>query len=361
VVRILPRLLRWLLFAGWLIVASGLLLLAVEGVARFAGYGPADRVKEAERFERRGYGKFVPDPELIWVLRRSWEGREPRGAAVRTNRLGLRGAEPTDRDGLRGRIAFLGDSVTYGHNLEEKDTIPARLAADLSRRLSGPVEVVNAGVPGYSTFQQGVQLTRLGEELAPDLVLLGFCLNDVTERYTWLSGYGGARFFMGGVDTTAAMGPLQRLWALSALRDWITTRLRDRAQQEERYEVSRLWLEPDAPEVRDAWSRVFEELRDLARRSRELDAPLAVVIYPFMEQMGAPRERAAPQAELVAFLRQEGIPALDLLAVPAIARRGPRIFQDPSHFAATGARAAARGIAEWIAAAHLLGPGASTP
>lgn len=352
--RILRRLLRPLLYVAWLIGASLLLLLAIEGVARLAGYGPRDDADGARRFQQRGYGKFVPDPELIWSLRSSWRGREPHGAAVRTNHLGLRGAEPEPRSEIAARISFLGDSVTYGHNLEERDTIPVRLSEELSQRLPGRVEVINLGVPGYSTFQQGIQLARLGPALAPDLVLLGFCLNDVVERYTWLSGYGGQRFFMGGVDTTAAMGPIERIWTLSALRDLIVRHARDRAQQEERYAVSRLWREPEALEVREAWERVFGELRELEAQSHELGAPLAVVIYPFMEQMLAPRARAAPQAELVRFLHGEGVPVLDLLALPRVARRGPRLFQDPSHFAPQGAHLAARMIAEWIEKAGLL-------
>lgn len=72
------------------------------------------------------------------------------------------------------RIVCLGDSSTFGMNVEEADTYPRQLAALLDEAQPGRFEVMNLGVPGY-TSRQGLELLRrevLG--LQPDVVTFAF-------------------------------------------------------------------------------------------------------------------------------------------------------------------------------------------
>lgn len=74
------------------------------------------------------------------------------------------------------RIACIGDSWTFGMNVDQDQTYPSRLLA----RLGDPqhVEVLNFGVLGYSSFQ-GLQLLKTRVlSLAPDILAIGFGMND---------------------------------------------------------------------------------------------------------------------------------------------------------------------------------------
>lgn len=77
------------------------------------------------------------------------------------------------------RIVCLGDSWTFGANVDQRDAYPERLAARIAEaRPDARVEVLNLGVMGYSS-RQGLELLRRRVlDLAPDIVLIGFAMND---------------------------------------------------------------------------------------------------------------------------------------------------------------------------------------
>jgi lysophospholipase L1-like esterase len=76
------------------------------------------------------------------------------------------------------RIACVGDSWTFGMNVNQDAAYPSRLEALLKQRLGPGVEVMNFGVLGYSSFQ-GLQLLKLRVlDLHPDVVMIGFGMND---------------------------------------------------------------------------------------------------------------------------------------------------------------------------------------
>src|SRR5581483_189566 len=60
---------------------------------------------------------------------------------------------PAEHDGVF-RIVCLGDSITFGFNVDQDETFPRRLERLLNQRHPGhPVEVVNTAVPGWSWLQ----------------------------------------------------------------------------------------------------------------------------------------------------------------------------------------------------------------
>jgi hypothetical protein len=88
------------------------------------------------------------EPELIWRLRPSPSG------PLATNELGLRdGPYRADAD---FKILLLGDSVSWGNGINDSDALYAsRLEVELNGQGRGiSYEVINSGVPGYSTFQE---------------------------------------------------------------------------------------------------------------------------------------------------------------------------------------------------------------
>jgi lysophospholipase L1-like esterase len=103
---------------------------------------------------------------------------------IRINSLGLRGPEVT-RSKAPGtlRILALGDSFTEGSEVPWEDVLSARLERALNAEPGPRVEVINAGVRGYGTADELLLLERLGFDLSPDLILLGFCVhNDVSDN-----------------------------------------------------------------------------------------------------------------------------------------------------------------------------------
>jgi lysophospholipase L1-like esterase len=77
------------------------------------------------------------------------------------------------------RVACIGDSWTFGMNVNQDQTYPARLDAWLRQQTPGSdVEVMNFGVLGYTSFQGLELLRRRVLDLHPDVLVIGFGMND---------------------------------------------------------------------------------------------------------------------------------------------------------------------------------------
>jgi hypothetical protein len=83
------------------------------------------------------------------------------------------------------RILVLGDSIAYGSGIPVEKTFPNRLESLLSNQ-SLPVEVVNAGVSGYTAYNELQYYLARGRDFEPDVVVVAFCMNDVVNpRLHW--------------------------------------------------------------------------------------------------------------------------------------------------------------------------------
>jgi hypothetical protein len=89
------------------------------------------------------------------------------------------------------RILILGDSVPYGPAVSRDDAFPDRLE-DLLRGYGETVDVINAGVAGYSPYNELHYYLIRGRAFEPDIVIVAFCMNDVANpRLHW--GYADER------------------------------------------------------------------------------------------------------------------------------------------------------------------------
>jgi len=100
--------------------------------------------------------------------------------SVTINRRGFRTAEfEIARRPSSLRVVCLGDSWTFGANVDDDATYPRRLAAALGSRFpTVDVEVLNLGVMGYSSLQGLALVRRQALALDPDVLVLGFGMND---------------------------------------------------------------------------------------------------------------------------------------------------------------------------------------
>jgi lysophospholipase L1-like esterase len=123
-----------------------------------------------------------PDPVLGW--------RNNPGASVRyrrseyqtdvaINALGFRDVqhETVKAPGVT-RVLALGDSFVEGYTVQLQESVTRRAEA-IGRSQGCPVEVVNAGVHGYSTDQEALWFVREAEPLGPDVVIVFVYYNDI--------------------------------------------------------------------------------------------------------------------------------------------------------------------------------------
>jgi len=96
------------------------------------------------------------------------------------NRYGLRGRLPElpKPPGVR-RIVCLGGSTTFGWTVSDEEGWPSQV----ERLLSEPVDVVNAGRPGATTFRNFAYLRDRLLQLQPDVVILYEGYNDMWRGY----------------------------------------------------------------------------------------------------------------------------------------------------------------------------------
>jgi len=125
--------------------------------------------------------RHLRDPELGWVMTPN-QTSFTIGQVVTVNDMGFRSDEISGEKPDGGlRIICLGDSQTFGNGVAQPDVYPAQLEAILESRLESPVEVINTGVQAYDTLQEVRLLERHAGALNPDIVTLGFYINDIFE------------------------------------------------------------------------------------------------------------------------------------------------------------------------------------
>ena len=118
---------------------------------------------------------FQKDRDLFWRMRPSQEikSRFFNDKNIRINSLGLRGEEISpDKTGKR--IVAIGNSCTFGWG----SSVQTIFATQLGHRLGQNWESINAGVPGYTSFQGKKFLSSDIVSLQPDILLVMFGWND---------------------------------------------------------------------------------------------------------------------------------------------------------------------------------------
>ena len=226
------------------------------------------------------------------------------GVEVTTNSLGLReGERARAKPPGTYRIVALGDSTTEGWGVAQDMTWPAQLERRLNAQpLKGfpeglHYEVLNLGVGNYNTVQEVMRLRNLGLSLDPDLVLLGYFINDAEPtpkpsrgfliEHSYLYAFVASRIRMFKPSTGTYLDYYKGLYA------------------------------NDFP----GWREAQAALKDLASISRERSIPAIMFIIPEMHKL----DDNYPFAEINHRLEQVGaavgLPVVDLL--PALKGHKP--------------------------------------
>lgn len=331
------------------------------------------------------------DPELHYVHRpgavRTLASVGRTEDLIRINALGFHDDElPREKPAGELRGLMLGDSVTMGYGITSAETFSTQLEALLAERdhRHATHQIINAGVHGYSTFQERVTLER-NLDLRPDFVAVGFCMNDVTEPFVVNTEYGGTGLDYHGVTQTPnpVSGWLANETGVGRLLQKLSQagKSLDEAKRLEIYNTHKMALESRTnPQYQEGWKIVLTEMGKLYDVAKANELPVVLMIFPYTYQLNDPATRI-PQEILIEHANEHGVDFIDFTPVFADAvyqerevvelleRQGKspeeimrffawrmgEYFFDEDHFKAAGNAIVARELMGWLERRGLAG------
>ncbi len=297
-------------------VAIGLALLVGEGLARVLRPIPFSTAEVWPGFDDQLHrGQFVPDPVVGYLPARFAGGRH-----------GFQNGAEYDGDERPALdVAVLGDSLIQD----------GAFAAALRARLAGArARVWYAGIGGYNTLQEAYYLERQ-ITLAPDVLVLGFCLNDFSRSMMVVGNGDGGRFVAPDFEPLAAVNP--SLFRASALYRLVASAL----------VAGRVRTQFSPAGVRANRDGVRQGLERMRRWAADHGAAFRIVLYPHLVDEELPWQREAHQQARTLF---EDLDLRYVDVTDAYVARGivalRRASDDPVHPSAEGHDIAARRLLE---------------
>lgn len=209
------------------------------------------------------------------------------------NSLGYRDG-PHSRSQGKKQVLVLGDSFTAGAGIKQPED---RFSNLLEARYPGQAVFLNLGASGSNTSQE---LRRLGEaDLQPDLILLGYCLNDIHDAAA-----------AEGIELEwEALGaglpsPLRSLCHYSHTFNYLLGAYGTSASKVDYV----AWLEAcfTNPAVFSRHAAELDQIHQFALRD---SIPLAAVVFPLMQ---APQRSARITRIVSDYFRSREVPVVDL-------------------------------------------------
>ncbi|HUG92600.1 MAG TPA: GDSL-type esterase/lipase family protein [Planctomycetaceae bacterium] len=227
------------------------------------------------------------------------------------------------------RVLAIGDSCTFGVGVDDDESWPAMLQRQFERG-GRTVEVINAGVPGYTAYQGRRYLESEGLALRPDVVVACFGFND---RDSWAS-----RSDVETARLLASSGhdsPLMQSRLYAAIRRL----LRDSGEPDENA----------AARPRLSVIEFRDTLREIHGLCDQAGAKLVLLVWPFEPQVRQRvRELEPYQQTVVTAGRRMNVPVINLVDAFIDSQRDG-LFVDHIHAAPAGCRLAAEAISTALA------------
>lgn len=162
-----------------LIVVWALIFGTVGGVTEWILRSRYLRIARSDQLQQ---GMTVSDRTLGWRLQPSWRGRHQHNdfdVSYTINPDGFRGVDARAHPSSAQRLAFVGDSFTFGIGVNDD----ALFTEVLTRRRPLTRRIYNYAVPGYSTDQEVLLAEQHILSTRPDvLVLLVYLANDLFDN-----------------------------------------------------------------------------------------------------------------------------------------------------------------------------------
>jgi hypothetical protein len=272
-----------------------------------------------------GLPLWIPDAENHYVHRpnviRSW-GKEFEDKLIRINSYGHHDDEfPIKKGKGEFRGIILGDSIAMGHGVTSDETFANQLERQLlkaSGRKYDHYQIINAGVQGYSTFQEFHVLER-SLIFEPDFIAVGFCMNDVTEPFVVNREFGGLGIDYHGVMQTSNFA------ARYLINETGYGRLiQKRRSQSMSNELRQLWdlhgSKYMASHPRDdrqtvaGWNMVLSYLRQIHEMAMSNHIDFVLLVFPDTYQL-MDKEYQVPQQILRDYAEQAGVAIIDFTPI----------------------------------------------
>lgn len=200
------------------------------------------------------------------------------------NPLGFRGPAFTQKPEGAFRLVCLGDSFTFGEGVRNEDIYP-EVAARQLRKDGRQADACNLGVGGYNTTQSLGVLKRFGFDLKPDVVVLGYTLNDAEPPLFQIDSATGQPVrrdreasVMAEADPKKPPGSgVYRLRLAQAF--WNARQQRKLTRQTIEY-----YLSVNSPDG-GGWIESERALREMISQCREQGVPCIVVMFPLLFEL----------------------------------------------------------------------------
>ena len=233
---------------------------------------------------------------------------------TRLNSLGCRDREWTTSkpDGVR-RIAFVGDSFTYGWGIERvEDRFTDLIQARFDSASPGTIEVLNVSKPGWGTGDQIQPIRDIIELFGIDEIVLCYVPNDIEKLIPTSEEFNPTRppdygFF--NLDASPLLDYVYR-------RVYLPTVPTVRSYHD--------WL-ADGFANDTVWSAHVGQFRDIGAECRERGVAFRAAVLPFLRTGGKKFRAELVHQRVGAALRDAGADVVDLLPVPAGAEPGTLI------------------------------------
>lgn len=192
----LSRLLLFRLFRRLALSCAALLAAFVVGeiaarvwLARFADDEQFQRYASYADYEARydfDNPRFTPHWYLGYQATPDWVDDRGKRGLNRHNALGFRGEElEVPKPPSRFRIACLGGSTTYTTRVQDHRLAYPHLLGEKLRARGYDVDVVNAGLAGWSSWETLINFQFRVLDLEPDLIVVYHAVNDFHNRFVW--------------------------------------------------------------------------------------------------------------------------------------------------------------------------------
>jgi lysophospholipase L1-like esterase len=300
----MPRIRKLLRKASISLAALTVAFLITEVLTRSLEPGPFTF------FDRNPYVTH-PDDTRVVRHRPGFEGHWE-GTWYQINQLGLRGPPiSVQAPENEYRIVALGDSCTFGKGVTEESTWPRQLESLLGEALSGerPVVVANLGVNGYSGSTYERIFSEVGLGLDPDLVVVGYNLNDFPNAIQ-------------AVDVYIFKNRKARRMLSQDLRDTLGRTATYRWLRQAYYHARREadWKNAEAfargakgsTEFDQAWSEQRDYLASIRDQALAIGAQTAVFLFPYESQVYLDFFDTSPIERLRATCAALDLPFVDL-------------------------------------------------
>lgn len=207
-----------------------------------------------------------------------------------TNSWGFRGREfYAMKPDKTYRIAFLGDSYTFGEGVKDSDTYAEQTAVRLARKLNfpaGKIESYNFGVGGYSFVHEWFLLNELVLKMKPDAVVFKIDIADFETPMFQLDPLTGhtERAYRGPAIEQPSFNASSEGWLLESRVFKLVGQTLQTLAQTRKVMAYYNWLMTDA---NPGWRVNLEALHAALRTCREKNIPCYVLCFPISPQRDA--------------------------------------------------------------------------